>query len=166
MPAPSGGAAGRPWAQRRRVNSLYSQNKGMAGTAPWKEAGPFTNICSRIRAYMARSMSKIRAVGQGESLDERRGREDKASEGSNKRLIAALTRNLRKTFLNQMKLLPLLLPPQLSLQDPTASQWPTDSISRPAAAAEAEGCRLQETQIWALILVFATSYLLNFRQDI
>lgn len=71
---------------------------------------------------MARSMSKIRAVGQGESLDERRGREDKASEGSNKRLIAALTRNLRKTFLNQMKLLPLLLPPQLSLQDPTASQ--------------------------------------------
>lgn len=48
--------------------------------------------------YIAKSVSKIRGSGQGGSLDERRGREDKASEGSNKRLTAALTRNLKTTF--------------------------------------------------------------------
>lgn len=53
----------------------------------------------------------------------REGEEETVSGGSNKRLTAALARNLRKTFFfNTMKLLPLPLPPQLSLHDPTASQ--------------------------------------------
>lgn len=53
----------------------------------------------RLKHTLQSPCLKLGTVGQGGSLDERREEgEDKAREGSNKRLTAALTRNLRKTF--------------------------------------------------------------------
>lgn len=69
-------------------------------------------------------------------MDERRGKEDKASEGSNKRLTAAITRNLRKTFKSD----------EIAATSIASSVEPTGSNSQPMVQIPSQGQHQQQRQ--------------------
>lgn len=99
-------------------------------------------------------------------MDESKGGGDSAREGSNKQLTAALARNLRKTFfLNKMKLLPLLSPPQLSLHNPTVSQSCKFHLTA-SVSGRGRKCGFGEKQIRVLISVLLLAIEEIWGQDI
>lgn len=72
----------------------------------------------RNQSTHCKSASKVKGYEPGGDLDERRG-EEEARQGSSKNLRAALYKDPEENFLkHKMKLLQLLFPPQLSLQEP------------------------------------------------
>lgn len=110
------------------------RTKGWQGLPHERRQDPSPIYAQELEPTLQGLCPKSGAVGQGGSLDERRGREDKASKGSNKRLPAALTRNLRKTFKSD----------EIAATSIASSVEPTGSNCQPVVQIPSQGQHQQQ----------------------
>lgn len=122
------------------------KTKGQQELPHERKHDPSPTSIQKLEHTLQSQCLKLGTVGQGGSLGERREGEDKAREGSNKRLTVALTRNLRKTFFIRWNFCHFYcrLGSAYKVQLPESR---IDPIPWPASAAEAEKCGLWEEQI-------------------